>query len=414
MTNVETWNATRQAALESLEQFLPSAGRDYARQRNFDYGPDDRGNVSALSPYVRHRLLLEEELLRRVLERHSFNDAQKFVEEVYWRTYFKGWMEHHPDVWDNYQRDLGRLMRRLNDDAPARDRYNEVVSGRTGIDCFDAWIDELVSTGYLHNHARMWFASIWIYTLGMPWQLGADFFLRHLIDGDPASNTLGWRWVCGLHTRGKTYLARVSNIANFTNYRFNPRGQLATSAPPLSEDSMVHLRPPPPAGIEPDGRYGLLVTEDDCVPEQGLLVGEPVATLGVTATNDRSLLPVSPLVYDFAKAAVNDALDRAGAAWGCPTQFAGDGDWVDSVRAFCEEQTLTSLVTPWAPVGPAATRLGELETALAGDGIELVRVRRAYDEDAWPFAGRGYFKLKRQVPELLGQLGIEAELRETG
>lgn len=414
MSALEPWNATRDSALESVERFLPSAGRDYARLRNFDYGPEDRSNVSALSPYVRHRLLLEEELLKQVLERHSFSDAQKFVEEVYWRTYFKGWMEHHPDVWDNYQRDLGRLVRRLNDDAPARDRYNEVVSGRTGIDCFDAWIEELVETGYLHNHARMWFASIWIYTLGLPWQLGADFFLRHLIDGDPASNTLGWRWVCGLHTRGKTYLARVSNIANFTNYRFNPRGQLATSAPPLSEDAMVHVRPPLPAGQEPEGRYGLLVTEDDCVPDEGLLAGPPVAALGLTATNDRSLLPASPLVYDFAKAAVNDALERAAARWDCPAIFAGDGDWAESVRAWCGEHELDTLVTAWAPVGPAATRLAVLETALADDGIELVRLRRAYDEAAWPYAGRGYFKLKRQVPELLGQLGIEAELRETG
>jgi deoxyribodipyrimidine photo-lyase len=78
---------------------------------------------------------------------------------------------------------------------------------------FDDWAQELVATGYLHNHARMWFASIWIFTLRLPWELGADFFLRHLIDGDPASNTLSWRWVGGLHTPGKTYLATADNIA---------------------------------------------------------------------------------------------------------------------------------------------------------------------------------------------------------
>ncbi len=405
--------ATRQAALQAAQTFLPNAGRQYAKNRNFDFGPDERDNVSVLSPYVRHRLLTEEELLRSVLDCHRFADAQKFVEEVYWRTYFKGWMEHHPDVWANYHRDLGRLVRRLNDDADACERYNEAVSGSTGIDCFDAWIDELVTTGYLHNHARMWFASIWVYTLGLPWQLGADFFLRHLIDGDPASNTLGWRWVCGLHTRGKTYLARVSNIANFTNYRFNPRGQLATHAPPLSEDAMIHVQPPEPAGAEPDGEFGLIVTEEDCVPELGLLSRRPAAAMGVTATNDRSLLPVSPLVYDFARHAVEDALARAGAAYDCPTGFAGDGDWVAATLAFCEEHSLEALVTPWAPTGPAATRLASLESALDDAGVALIRLRRDYDEDAWPYAGRGYFKLKRQVPELLGRLGIEAELRDT-
>jgi len=49
-------------------------------------------------------------------------------------------------------------------------------------------------------------------TLGLPWQIGADFFPRHLLDGDAASNTLGWRWVAGLHTLGKVYAARSENI----------------------------------------------------------------------------------------------------------------------------------------------------------------------------------------------------------
>ena len=408
------WEATREAAVAAANAFLPAAGRQYARSRNFDYGPEERGNVSMLSPYVRHRLLLEEELLQQVLDVHGFSDAQKFVEEVYWRTYFKGWMEHHPDVWHNYRQELGSHIRRLNDDADACERYNEAVSGRSGIDCFDAWINELVATGYLHNHARMWFASIWIYTLGLPWQLGADFFLRHLIDGDPASNTLGWRWVCGLHTRGKTYLARVSNIANFTNYRFNPHGQLATSAPPLSEDTIAHHRPPLPAGSEPDEPFGLLITEEDCAPDIGLLDNAPVATLGLTATNDRSVLPSSPLVYEFARAAVQDALDRASKGWNCPAEFAGDKDWGDAVIQWSQQHGLTSLVTAWSPVGPASLRLDGLETRLAGQGVRLIRLRRRFDEDAWPYAGRGYFKLKRQVPELLGRLGLEGELLETG
>ena len=60
----------------------------------------------------------------------------------------------------------------------------------TGIEGFDDWARELVDTGYMHNHARMWFASIWIFTLRLPWALGADFFLRHLLDADAASNTL--------------------------------------------------------------------------------------------------------------------------------------------------------------------------------------------------------------------------------
>ena len=66
----------------------------------------------------------------------------------------------------------------------------------------------------------MWFASIWIFTLELPWQLGAEFFMQHLYDGDAASNTLGWRWVAGVQTQGKHYLASEWNIKKFTNNRF--------------------------------------------------------------------------------------------------------------------------------------------------------------------------------------------------
>ena len=64
----------------------------------------------------------------------------------------------------------------------------------------------------------MWFASIWIFTLNLPWELGANFFYKNLLDADPASNTLSWRWVAGLHTEGKFYLARQENIEKFSNF----------------------------------------------------------------------------------------------------------------------------------------------------------------------------------------------------
>jgi len=225
------WVPTRQAALDRLDAFLPAAGRAYAARRNFDLGPDDRSNVSALSPFVRHRLILEQEIVAATLERHRFSAAERFIQEVFWRTYFKGWLEQRPQVWTRYREDCAGLFDQLERDGALERRYAEAVEGRTGIDCFDAWAGELVGTGYLHNHTRMWFASIWIFTLDLPWQLGADMFYRHLLDGDPASNTLSWRWVGGLHTRGKTYLARASNIARYTNGRFNPEGELAPTAP---------------------------------------------------------------------------------------------------------------------------------------------------------------------------------------
>ena len=234
---------TRTEGLARAEAFIARAGTDYARSRNFDFGSDRRGNVSVMSPWIRHRLVLEQELLESVLARHTFSSAQKFIEEVFWRAYFKGWLEQHSAVWRDYRQSVTHFSEQLDNDSELFDRLKQAVDGKTGIDCFDAWARELVSTGYLHNHARMWFASIWVFTLKLPWQLGADFFLRNLLDGDPASNTLSWRWVSGLHTVGKTYLARASNIEKYTEGRFNPAGQLAEEAPALTEDQDYSTEP---------------------------------------------------------------------------------------------------------------------------------------------------------------------------
>ncbi len=208
---------TRTAGLERLARFLPHAGADYARMRNFDLGAGHHHHVSTLSPYIRHRLVTEAEVLQSVLARHSASAAEKYVQEVFWRTYWKGWLEQRPTVWDIYQADLRAALDAVQTQSGLRSAWSAACNGTTGIDAFDHWAQELVQTGYLHNHARMWFASIWVFTLRLPWELGADFFLRHLLDGDPASNTLGWRWVAGLQTRGKTYLARPDNIQKFTD-----------------------------------------------------------------------------------------------------------------------------------------------------------------------------------------------------
>ena len=215
---------TRAAGLNRLNQFQPEMALSYARSRNTDFGPGRRPNVSCLSPWIRHRLISEQEVVSTALKAHSFDQAEKFIQEVCWRTYFKGWLEQRPQVWTAYCADRDAALETLESHEAMLAEYNAAIEGRTGIEGFDDWAKELVSTGYLHNHARMWFASIWIFTLRLPWELGADFFLRHLIDGDAASNTLSWRWVAGLHTKGKTYLARRSNIETYTDGRFGPTG----------------------------------------------------------------------------------------------------------------------------------------------------------------------------------------------
>ncbi len=402
--------ASRDAAFQALRRFLPRAGTAYAEQRNFDYGPDARDNVSGLSAFIRHRLIYEREVLEAALQRHSPSAAAKFIDEVFWRAYFKGWLEQHPSVWLDYRSVVRALVESLETDSDLGSRYATALRAETGIDCFDAWINELKSSGYLHNHARMWFASIWVYTLQLPWQLGADFFYRHLVDGDPASNTLSWRWVCGLHTKGKTYLARVSNIASYTDGRFNPRGCLAHEAKPLRESRLHATRSLPPAQAMPAGsRFGLLVTEEDCAPESLSLRGSPNALLGAVTTNTRSPLPVGRLVREFAIGAVADGVERAARYFGLPAQSAHSDSWDDALVAWARSNDLDAVVTAYAPVGPVAERLASARQSLAKNRIELIQLRRAYDTCAWPHATKGYFKLKSKIPEVLECLGIAGE-----
>ncbi|CUH42841.1 FAD-binding domain-containing protein [Ruegeria atlantica] len=398
-----SFKPTRTNGLERLKQFVGRTGRHYTSTRNYDFGTGRRSNVSGLSPWLRHRLITEKEVLTRVLASHNSNAAEKFVQEVFWRTYFKGWLEQRPSVWALYQRDLLSFCKRLENDQGLEIRFNDAVNGNTGIDCFDHWVRELVATGYLHNHARMWFASIWIFTLRIPWQLGADFFLRHLLDGDPASNTLSWRWVGGLHTKGKNYLARADNIARYTEGRFQPRG-LAKSAEPLTEPVDHPLIPLSSPHMPTDSPYLLLLTEDD-LSGDCIVPTSPAAVIGLLATHGRSPNPIGHVVQDFATGAMSSALENHGKI--AKPADAWSGPLIDAAR----NAGVTTIATAYAPVGPSRSRMDRAEPLLRDAGLSLNRVMRPYDAMTWPHARAGFFGLRKKIPSLLGEMNLATQKR---
>jgi deoxyribodipyrimidine photo-lyase len=400
---------TREAALKRLAHFVPAAGRAYANRRNTDYGPEDRGNVSVLSPFIRHRLITEAEVLKAVMARHSLATEEKFVQEVFWRGYFKGHLETRPAIWSRYRKALMDQQEAVNAGGGFARAYRRATEGKTGIDCFDAWVEELVETGYLHNHTRMWFASIWIFTLKLPWELGADFTYRHFMDGDPASNTLSWRWVGGLHTRGKTYLARPDNIAEHTNGRFKPKG-LAQEALPLEEAAPVSPSSLRPALVEAAaGPALLLLTEEDMHPESLPLQNADIrGILGCHAVADRSDFEVSDHALRFTDGALEDGMARAKA------HFSVDGSRVDRITGdglvqACRALGVNSILTAYMPVGPMAEQVAAARPVLARAGITLAEIRREEDDLIWPHATKGFFGLRERIPEIVARMGVAGD-----
>jgi len=227
------FNPSRAEALNHLNNFIENNLSEYSKLRNFDFGPTNRSNISCLSPYITHGVINELEVIDKSLKKLPFSKVEKFIQEVLWRVYWKGWLELRPNVWTDFLIELKEVKKEFNNNQ----NYLNAIKGKTNIDCFNQWVMELRENNYLHNHTRMWFASIWIFTLELPWQLGAEFFMQHLYDGDAASNTLGWRWVAGIQTQGKHYLASEWNIKKFSNNRFQ-NIKLNENAPPkISEKS---------------------------------------------------------------------------------------------------------------------------------------------------------------------------------
>lgn len=368
---------TRAAGLDALSAFLSGPGADYAASRNTDRGRAAAPTTSALSPFLRRRLLTEEEVARAAIRALGEHGAETFVSEVFWRTYFKGHLETHPETWTRYRQGRDAARDRLAAEPGLRRTYERAIAGQTGIDGFDDWAAQLVAENWLHNHARMWFASIWIFTLRLPWELGAAFFLRHLLDGDPASNTLSWRWVAGLHTRGKPYLARRENIRTFTQGRHDPAG-LDEGATALTEDAPPRDVPLVPGDAAPEGRIALLLHLDDLHPESLPLGAARVVRVGgLIASAEEAAEPLRAADA----AAMTDALARASAHFGCLPGPVEDG-WAGDLP----------VVTPWAPAGPSAEALP----------TGCHRIRRDWDERAWPLSTRGYSRLRRGIPTILG------------
>ncbi len=194
----------RAAGLLRLQRVDPVA---YDRSRNFLDGA-----VTGLSPYVRHGCITLGEARAHSLRVVPAQRAWKFIFELAWRDFWRRvWKSLGPAV----RKDVERPKVALGQ-APLPD---DVRKGRTGLPCMDATVRQLVDEGYVHNHARMWFASYCVHFRKLSWRSCADWFMGHLIDGDLASNHLSWQWVASTFG-AKPYIFNKENVVKYSGNRW--------------------------------------------------------------------------------------------------------------------------------------------------------------------------------------------------
>tara|TARA_B100001029_G_C15028349_1_gene435161 strand:+ start:376 stop:1521 length:1146 start_codon:yes stop_codon:yes gene_type:complete len=375
------FEASRTFAEKKLDSFIDNNLNEYSKLRNFDFGPNKRSNISCISPYVTHGVINEIEIIKKSLKKYSFVKNEKFIQEVLWRVYWKGWLELRPDVWANFKYSLKKLKKEYENN----NKYIEAINAKTNIDVFNSWVNELKNFNYLHNHTRMWFASIWIFSLKLPWQLGAEFFLQHLYDGDAASNTLGWRWVAGVQTKGKHYIATEWNIKKFTNNRFN-NIKLNENAPPVNEDKFYKIISKNFNNLLPTDDRALIVFDNNLSFETSDFVNQKFdKILLVSNDNKNRQIILSEKLIEFKNALIKDQKKR-----------------LNERSINCEIITIEDLLKIKDKIYALYPEVGENLDYLNLNKLENISfLYRKIDQYSWKFCNKGFFNFKNYIPKII-------------
>ncbi len=376
------FEASRAKAIEKLNHFVENNLSEYSKLRNFDFGPDNRSNISCLSPYITHGVINELEVIDKSLKKFSFAKNEKFIQEVLWRTYWKGWLELRPSVWTDFLIEL----KKIKGDFQNNQNYKNAIDGKTNVECFNYWVNELKENNYLHNHTRMWFASIWIFTLNLPWQLGAEFFMQHLYDGDAASNTLGWRWVAGVQTQGKHYLASEWNIKKFTNNRFS-NIKLNENAPPKISEKKYSILKQDFTNPENIDQNNLIIFENNLCFEISDFQNNKFKKFYIISNkNENRCIKLSEKVLKFKSSLIQDQEQR----------FKNQS--ID-----CEVIDISEIKKIEKAVGLYPT-IGENLDYLNSNTFKINFLYRELDQNSWQYCNKGFFNFKNYIPKIISTL----------
>jgi len=374
------FSPSRALAIDNLNQFLENNLFEYSKLRNFDFGPNNRSNISCLSPYITHGIISELELIKKSLSKFSFIKNEKFIQEILWRTYWKGWLELRPNVWTDYLSELKKISKEFKDST----NYKSAIEGNTNIECFNEWVKELKEKNYLHNHARMWFASIWVFTLNLPWQLGAEFFMKHLYDGDAAANTLGWRWVAGIQTPGKNYLASEWNIKKFTNNRFQ-NIKLNEEAKPIFTDKIYSVTDrnfDNPKILE---EKTLLIFENNLSFEISDFNNQKFKKIILISNkNENRAIVLSENVMKFKSQLIEDQKKR-----------------LEEKSISCEIIDLTEIQNINEDTYGLYPTVGENLDYINLNKLKIEFLYRKLDQFSWQYCNKGFFNFKNYIPKII-------------
>ena len=372
---------TRVAAINKLSNFLEEGIKDYSRLRNFDFGPNKRSNISSLSPYITHGIVNELYIIENSLKKNSFVKIEKFIQEILWRIYWRGWLELRPVVYTNFLADL----KKLKIDFKNNKNYLDAIEGNTNIDCFNQWVIELKKYNYLHNHTRMWFASIWIFTLNLPWQLGAEFFMKYLYDGDSASNTLGWRWVTGIQTKGKNYLANEWNIKKFTNNRFD-NIKISEKANPIIDERLYSIEKKKLINPEIITDRFLLIFENNLSFEYSDFKNNKFKKIFLILNENESReIKLSEKVINFKKKLIEDQKQR-----------------LEKNSIDCEIINVNQIKNINDKIYALYPFVGEDLNYINSNSFENIEyLYRKVDQYSWQYCNKGFFNFKNYIPNMI-------------
>ena len=373
---------TRKEALDVMERYIENNISDYTAKRNFDFGPQNRKNISCLSPYITHRLISEYEVAKKTLSKYPYQKVEKFIQEIFWRVYWKGWLELRPKVWTDFVEDTKNIENTKE--------YEKAINGETNIDCFNDWVKELKENNYLHNHTRMWFASIWIFTLKLPWQKGAEFFLRELYDGDAASNTLSWRWVAGIQTKGKNYIAQNWNINKFTNNKYKDL-KLNENPQPIIDQRDYKVSPLSISNNETASDK--LVFFENELDFQFFNTNNYKKIYCILLANEERQIKLGSKVLDYKKNLIKNQIQNSG----LKIEFIEGNKFIE----------LSSNDKDFDIVYPSiGENMSFLKRVIKKNNLNINYLTREEDNYCWQFSNKGYFNFKSNIPKILSQFKL--------